>query len=396
MNLFVGTTKEALQKRLIDSYDIGTNTQYLRIRSASDKGRRDNRVRNLSDALQYSYIQPNSSFNTSNVVLDIDRPFDINEIFDKNLPIPNLVIFNPQNLHAHLWYILKDPVYSQRTFKGSRPYKYLTAIYKALVKSLNADRKFNKVLCKNPLHEAWNTVSLREESYKMGDLASHLELNWEDDEPPQIKRNISKKVSIEDVGEYSGASKGNRNADTFNYCRIKAYEYKRTTNCSEIQLLQWTETLVKEVNKNNIPMLDDKECQGIATSISVWTYSNVKTNQIETAKYDDFARMKSLKTRQKKALKKKKRIAKLLKKNPDLSNREISKKLGKGYSTDTVNRLVKILSKEKQQQQQQRETSRQLVVGQVPLNSNCERFVNQVVEAGKPLFKPLSVALLSP
>ena len=97
-----GTTAKEWTLKFSDSYYNGPNFQYLKIRSAEDKGRVANRNRFLNQALNFPYIQPNTHYNLKWFVFDIDREFELNEIFDKNLPEPNFIVFNPKNQHAHL------------------------------------------------------------------------------------------------------------------------------------------------------------------------------------------------------------------------------------------------------------------------------------------------------
>jgi len=156
--------KNDFHNSFIKFYDIGKKTPYLRVRSAKDKGRSDNRTRILNEALSYPYIQPNTSFNKKCFVFDIDREFDLNFIFDNNLPVPNFVVYNRSSGKAHVWYVLKTPIYIQPQFKTSKAYKYGNAVYSALAKALKADRQFNQRLCKNPFSSEWKTVILRSES----------------------------------------------------------------------------------------------------------------------------------------------------------------------------------------------------------------------------------------
>ena len=105
--------------------------------------------------------------------------------------------------------------------------------------------------------------------------------------------------------------------------------------------------------------------------------------KVKTVQYDDAARARSLKVRKKNAARKIQKIAKFLKKNPGVSNREISRQLGEGFSTDTVNRAIKKINADKQAAIEKSKTSRDEVVGIVPTDTPLsERLVNQVV---KPL-----------
>lgn len=384
MNSFIGTSAAALQTQLKSSYFIGKQSQYLKIRSAFNKGQEQNRNRYLDEALTYPYIQPNTNFNLKWLVFDVDRDYNIAEIYDCNAPIPNFVVVNPENGHSHLWYGLNQAVYSQVQFKSSRPMQYAKAVYKALCKKLDADVHFNKVLCKNPIHEMWQTISLRKELYDLSELASHLDINWIDETPAKKRRfrTAAATITMEDVGQFSGADSGSRNSETFDYCRFKAYSHRRNTNCSEKELIDWTYALVKTVNASNRPSMDERECSQIAESIAVWTYANIDPVKAKEAMYDESDRERSLLVRQKKAAKKVKEIKKYLKKHPDASNREISRVLGDGFSTDTVNRAVKKIAAEKKAKAEKAAASRAEVVGVVPSDDPLsERFVNQVVKA---------------
>lgn len=379
-----GTSAVAWSQKLLDSYNIGTNTQYLRIRSAKDKGRIENRNRFLNEALKYPYIHPNSQYNLKWLVFDIDRDFDINEIYDRNIPEPNFIVFNPVNNHAHLWYGLENPIYQQEQFKKSKPVKYAKAVYKALCKELSADVHFNKTLCKNPLHPDWNTIVFREDYYKLSELASHLDINWTE-EHTKIKR---KKVTLnpELIEEYSGVEKGSRNSELFEYVRHLAYRYRMTADCSEEAFIEWCIEAVKKADEKNPQPLSregrgEKEIEQIGKSIGAWTWVNIDPSKVAVPKYDDEARARSLTVRRKNAEKKVKKISRILKKNPTISNREISRQLGTGFSLDTVNRAVKKIKENRQKKAEKSKKSRHEVVGLVPSDIPLtERLVNQVVE----------------
>lgn len=376
-------TKE-LYVKFSDSYHIGSNTAFLKIRSANDKGRSDNRKRILEEALRYPYIQPNTSYNLRWFVFDIDRVFDLNEIFEKNLPEPNYIVWNPENLHAHLWYGLKNPIYQQEQFKKSKPVKYAKVVYNSLSKELAADTHFNRTLCKNPLHPAWNTIILKEEYYSLSEISSHLDINWNDEEPRARRKNIN--LNPELIENYSGVEKGSRNSALFEYVRHLAYKHRKIANCTEEDFIEWCIGVVKKADEKNpcplaLEVKGEKELLQIGISVGKWTWMNLDPLKIsKTAQYNDAARCKSLSIRRRKAIQKIKRIAKFLKTYPNASNREISRKLGEGFSTDTVNKAVRKIKAEKKDANEKSKASRDEVVALVPSNILLiERFVNQVV-----------------
>jgi len=377
-----GTSALNYKEELIKSYNVGQNSEFLKIRSAEDKGRNANKSRFIDKALQFPYIAPNSNFNVSWLVFDIDREFNPIELENMNISYPNYVVYNPENGHAHLWYQLKNPVYCQDNFKASKPYKYYKAVYKALRKALGADEHFGGKLCKNPLHPQWKSIQLSNSAYSLSELSAHLDLNWKEDKKPGKKK---AHVDINIVGEFGGVEKGSRNSSLFDFCRHKAYLHRMTADCSEADFVEWCVELVREADKSNPNPIGteykgEQEIRQIGESIGYWTWANLEPSIIKKEKYDDAAREKSLKTRQTKAAKKLRKIEKYLKKHPDASNREISRVLGEGFSTDTVNKAVKKIIEARKAKAEKSRADAAAVVGIVPVDDGLgERFVNQVV-----------------
>lgn len=376
-----GTSALVLKNYLLKSYNVGEYSRYLKIRSACDKGRSENYRRPVEESLTYPYISPNSDFNIAWIVFDIDRYFNPYELYDRNLPLPTFIVFNPKSGYAHLWYKLKNPVYCQGSFKKSKPYKYYRAVCKALCKALGADSHFSGKLCKNPLYPEWKTIQFSDSEYSLADLAAHLDLNWKE---KKKNKYTAKKISAYDSAEeFSGAEKGSRNSSLFDYCRFKAYHKRMTADCSESDFVEWCVDCVREADKKNPYPLgeeDEKEIRQIGESIGYWTWANLDVLSVTQSKYDDADRERSLKVRQRKAAKKLKKIERYMKKHPDASNRAISRALGEGYSTDTVNKAIKKIKAAQQAAAEQSKASAAEVVGLLPpLHIVGERFVNQVV-----------------
>ena len=160
-----------------------------------------------------------------------------------------------------------------------------------------------------------------------------------------------------------------------------------TADCSEAEFVEWCVECVREADKNNPSPIGEEsrgeqEIRQIGESIGYWTWANLEPLKIKKEKYDDKDRERSLKVRQKKAEKKLKKIERYMKKHPDASNRAISRALGEGYSTDTVNRAVKIIKVAQAAKAEQSKESAAQVVGLVPPQTMVgERFVNQVVSS---------------
>lgn len=412
-----------------ESYNIGSNTQYLRIRSAFDKGRTENKRRPLEVALKYPYIQPNSDFNISWFVFDIDERKDgskfdyLEDIYYKNLPIPNFIVHTKINGHVQIWYKLKNPVYRQSTFKKSKVYDYYKKVYYSYnILFLRGDPNFNGGLCKNPFYyennnynNDWYRTDFSNYEYSLEEFYNSLLKKYEEKTLQQIyeialeqakSKNINKKQSFKIVStaneqlnfnfpddsiidNYTGVSLGFRNDTLFNYVRIHCYKYYSKNNCSKEQLFNWCLSLLKELDSKNTQNETErkrqKELETIAESISSWTYENIQPQQKKEL-YTDSQRLKSLYKRRKNKEQHKTEVKKLLKNNPELSNREISRILtekhkketgNSGFSTATINKYIKELEKEKAQKHSLNEKFNELK------NTNyltSENFVNQFVE----------------
>jgi DNA-binding CsgD family transcriptional regulator len=100
------------------------------------------------------------------------------------LPVPNLVVVNPSNGHAHLIYLLGAWV--QTDFGDSRRLKvvrYAAAIERAYTAALGADTAYAGRFHHNPLSCAYVTKIGREAPYSLDELARYVDLTA----PPQKK-----------------------------------------------------------------------------------------------------------------------------------------------------------------------------------------------------------------
>jgi Replicase family/Primase C terminal 1 (PriCT-1) len=128
--------------------------------------------RHLAQKCRYTEIFKNR---LTYLVLDVDRPTALFAAIDGNLPPPTLIVQNPANLHAHLFYALNVPV----SFGGNsrqRPQEYFKAIQCAFTDKAKADPAFTHYISKNPLHPHWRTYATHS-IYDLGELAECVKLN---------------------------------------------------------------------------------------------------------------------------------------------------------------------------------------------------------------------------
>lgn len=221
-------------------------------------------IRNKKNALNKRYIQANTPFNLSWLCFDIDYPCILETTFqEKILPLPNLMIINPENNHSHLLYGIKDSIYLTDN-AHINPIKYAHAVYYSLREELKADIGYTGLIIKNPFNKSWDTIELEENLWSLSELAEYLVL----------PKKLPKKENLIGLG---------RNCTLFELGRKYAYSqvlrYKILGNRNNFyqEVLTFIET-----HNNNFPNpLSFADYSAIAKSISSWTWRNYgnKTTQ---------------------------------------------------------------------------------------------------------------------
>ena len=218
-------------------------------------------IRSLETAIRKRYIQPNKPTDLRWLVYDIDRADAGTLWMDTNTPIPNIITLTPSNGHGHYLYGLEVPVYLQH---GSRenPYRYAAAIDIALTRELDADQGYAKLITKNPLHESWSVAVLRDKSYTLDELATHLDLG----------RNLDRRSYTEPVGL-------GRNCHMFDRARKWAYKAFRKGGFQSGFLRHdfwdykvWS--VCQGINMEFTDPLPESEVKATAKSISKWTWKH--------------------------------------------------------------------------------------------------------------------------
>ena len=67
-----------------------------------------------STAVEKPILQINGPRKITYLCFDIDRAYGGIAWQDANLPVPNMIVINPENLHAHLVYELAKPVWLRK------------------------------------------------------------------------------------------------------------------------------------------------------------------------------------------------------------------------------------------------------------------------------------------
>lgn len=242
------------------------------------------KIRNAETAITKRFIQPNSPTDLRWLVYDVDRPtahFDWDEV---HAPAPNLTVMNPENGHAHLLYGLEVPVYTHMTAQKN-PIRYAASVDIALTGLLEADQAYSKLICKNPLHDSWNTKIWRNESYNLGELADWLDLSKYQDQ----------RRKLPDIGL-------GRNCSLFDLTRFFAYREIRKPTQNYLFDEMYTEedfidrciAYAEQHNDFTAP-LPDGECNSIGKSIGRWVYRHMSSDGFR--QWAENRRMKSIQVR---------------------------------------------------------------------------------------------------
>ena len=131
------------------------------------------RVRTRAHALRASYVQLNGPADLCFLPFDIDRAHAAFAWEEGNLPAPNIIIANPVNGHAHVIYMLADPVHALAQSR-SRPLRYLADIERGMMRRLEADPGYSGLIAKNPLVPRWRTRWLAPLPYHLAQLDASL------------------------------------------------------------------------------------------------------------------------------------------------------------------------------------------------------------------------------
>ena len=113
-------------------------------------------IRPRSQALRSSYIQLNAPSDFCFLPFDIDRAQAAFAWDEANLPAPNIIVANPGNGHAHLIYMLADPVHALAQSR-SKPLRYLADIERGMIRRMEADPRYSGLIAKNDSASRWRT-----------------------------------------------------------------------------------------------------------------------------------------------------------------------------------------------------------------------------------------------
>jgi hypothetical protein len=221
------------------------------------------RRRSRADALTHSHIETNPAALVNMLVVDIDdSDARAMALWEHQGMMPNLVMENPANGHAHAAWVLAAPV-CRTDVARLKPLKLARSVTEGLRRSCDGDAGYAGLLMKNPLSGAWDSEIVAPDAYALGQLRDALEAHG--DMPPASWRR-TKRARTQGLG---------RNCTLFDETRRLAYRYVRRLPDRTPESGELLRGFVRSTcNQLNVTLFADplptREVEDIAKSIHKW------------------------------------------------------------------------------------------------------------------------------
>jgi hypothetical protein len=228
--------------------------------SCTDDFRLGTRTVPRSEAVKKKHIRHNFRSVIYWMSFDVDHAHSKTLWMTQDVPAPNIITTNPENGHSHLLYGLDVPVNTGKSKQAA----YFRAARAAMGAKLGADRAFSGVYTKNPLVNAWNVYTPRQELYELGELAEYCTLR------PQ-----------KTVAAAPGVG---RNCNLFDTVRYIAYREAQAHRPFGIHAWQrHIRAIAVEENLCFAVPMSDAEVKAIAKSIANWTWDHCRETPAQIA-----------------------------------------------------------------------------------------------------------------
>lgn len=207
----------------------------------------------------YRYIEANPKTVSDLLVVDID---DANAramaLWEHEGMLPNVIVENPRNGHAHAVWALAAP-FSRTEYARRKPLALAAAVTEGLRRSCDGDKGYSGLMTKNPLHEAWNSELVTDHLYGLDELREALE---ESGDMPPASWKRTKRRNVVGLG---------RNCHLFETARTWAYREVRHHWGDSEGLRLAISAEAHEMNAELFPEpLAWSEVEQIAKSIHKW------------------------------------------------------------------------------------------------------------------------------
>lgn len=204
-------------------------------------------------ALKREYVQTNPRHYQQALVFDVDHKAAVFAAEDANVLQPSFITkSNNGNGHAHLVYVLKEPV-GTHDHANFAPVRFAAAIQRAFTRRLGADRGYAGLITKNPLtHE---TIDFNR-MFSLGEMDAWLDFG---DKAPDYKKQESQGLG--------------RNVDMFDMVRFEAYREVSSFACFS-DFSDFVSQRCSTVNASFESPLPACEPRATSKSVASWTWQN--------------------------------------------------------------------------------------------------------------------------
>ncbi|EIH5688811.1 MULTISPECIES: replication initiation protein [Bacteria] len=210
------------------------------------------------DARGRRYIEANPRSLSNLLVVDVDHEDALmRALWDRQDWLPNAVVENPENGHAHAVWALQEPV-TRTEYAQRKPLAFAAAVTEGLRRSVDGDAAYSGLITKNPEHGSWHTSWTSDRLYSLGELASRLE---EAGHMPAPAWRRSRRRAPVGLG---------RNCSIFETARVWAYREVRHHWGDPERLRLAIVERVHELNAGFSEPLPHREALDIAHSIHRW------------------------------------------------------------------------------------------------------------------------------
>ncbi len=222
-----------------------------------------------TSALGRRYIEANPSALANLLVVDIDHPDAALRSLSAHgsHPLPNAIVGNRANGHAHAVWALNAPV-PRTEYARRKPLAYMAACAEGLRRAVDGDRSYSGLMTKNPAHIGWETEWLHSDLYELGRIEHELGANMP---PPRWRQQSAYRAAPTPLG---------RNCALFDSVRVWAYRprlmrlYLPTRNVDGLGRAIHAECYARNAmfptNAICPGPLPDSEVRAIAASIWRW------------------------------------------------------------------------------------------------------------------------------
>lgn len=210
-------------------------------------------------AMTRRYVEANPSALSNLLVVDVDHSDAVLRAVSSvgSHPLPNAVVENPVNGHAHAVWALEEAV-TRTEYARRKPLAYAAAVTEGLRRALDGDAAYSGLMTKNPLHMDWSTEWLHGGLHTLGGLEEALDGHM----PPARWRETKRfRTNITGLG---------RNCSIFETARTWAYREVRHHFGSPDTLHTAIHAEVHTRNAEFAEPLPGVEARAIANSIHRW------------------------------------------------------------------------------------------------------------------------------